>query len=251
MDPIGHRVVGKKAVLDHLERSPEQIDLVLLQESRSDLQQVAALCNEKKVRCKRVPKKRLDGESPLSHQGVIAKIFPAGLTPMEDLVDALSSAAFPVLVALDQLQDSGNLGVLARTIYALGGCGLALTKDRSAALNDRAMKSSSGALGLLPVARVTNMARFLRYCQERMSSIYYAGTGPECRSVFNITIAWPAVLVLGNEDKGVRPGVIKECHQGLTIPMSGGFDSLNVSQAGAMLLCELLRQHRQTSATSR
>jgi 23S rRNA (guanosine2251-2'-O)-methyltransferase len=244
-------VVGKKAVLDHLKRFPGSIDLVLVQESKGDLRQIIEACSEHKVKWKRVPKKRLDLESDVPHQGVVARVFPPGFAVAEDLVDSLPSADLPILVALDQLQDSGNLGVLARTLFALGGCGLVLPKDRSAAVNDRAMKSSSGALGLLPLARTINMARFLRYCQERMCSIYYAGTGPECRSVFNITITWPAVLVLGNEDKGVRPGVIKECHQGLTIPMSGGFDSLNVSQAGAMLLSELLRQHRQTSATSR
>jgi 23S rRNA (guanosine2251-2'-O)-methyltransferase len=245
MKSIGNRVVGKKAVLEHLSRKADQIDLVLLQENKRDLQHIVTLCKEKRIKWKRVPRQRLDQETELVHQGVVARIFSPGFSEAEDLVDGLPQASFPVLVALDQIQDSGNLGVLARTLYALGGGGLIIPKDRSAAVNDRARKSSAGTLGLLPLARISNMARFLRYCQERMYAVYYAGTGPNCRPAFDLELALPAVLVLGNEEKGVRPGVIKDCHQGLTIPMSGGFDSLNVAQAGAMLLGEFLRQRQK------
>jgi 23S rRNA (guanosine2251-2'-O)-methyltransferase len=74
-------------------------------------------------------------------------------------------------------------------------------------------------------------------------AVYYAGTDDTCQSIFSVSLSWPAVLVLGNEEKGVRPLVAKSCQTGVTLPMAGCFDSLNVAQAGSMLLTEFLRQH--------
>ena len=87
------------------------------------------------------------------------------------------------------------------------------------------------------------MARFLTACQERNLGTYYAGTDNNCVNIFSLPLIQPAVLVLGNEERGVRLLVAKSCLAGVTLPMSGAFDSLNVAQAGSMLLTEFLRQH--------
>jgi len=244
-------IIGRQAVLETLNRSPETVDSVLIQEKgKRDMQQILALCRQAKVKYQFVPKSKLDTLCAGAHQGIAARCFQPGFWSSDRLVDSAAHACLPVVVALDQVQDSGNLGTLARTVYALGGAGMVLTRHRGASLGQRAHKAAAGALSQLPITRIHNMARFLTTCQERNLAVYYAGTDSSCRSVFDLSISWPAVLVLGNEEKGVRPLVAKSCHAGISLPMSGKFDSLNVAQAGSMLLTEFLRQHLAAQITA-
>lgn len=244
VDNSGFHLIGKQAVLESLHRAPETVDTVLIQENRKkDVHPVLSLCRQAGVKFQFVPKSKLDSLSQGAHQGYVARCFEPGFCSPDQLMDRVVRAEMPIIVALDQVQDSGNVGTLARTIYALGGAGLVLMRHRGAALGQRAHKAAAGALNYLPVARIHNMARFLMSCQERNMVAYYAGTDSGCKSVFSMPISWPAVLVLGNEEKGVRPLVAKSCQAGVTLPMSGRFDSLNVAQAGSMLLTEFMRQH--------
>ena len=250
VDSSDFYLIGRQAVLDTLHRAPQTVDTVLIQENRKkDVQPVLSLCRQVGVKCQFVPKSKLDTLSPGAHQGYAARYFQPGFLPPEELVPKVLESRLPILVALDQVQDSGNVGTLARTIYALGGAGMVLMRHRGAALGQRAHKASAGALNYLPVTRIHNMARFLTSCQERNMAAYYAGTDGGCRSIFSMPLSLPAVLVLGNEEKGVRPLVAKSCQAGVTLPMSGRFDSLNVAQAGSMLLAEFLRQHLAQQTT--
>lgn len=158
------------------------------------------------------------------------------------IISRMDDSELPLILALDQVQDQGNIGGLARTLYACGGCGIVLTKFRSAQLGERAIKSSSGALLNLPVARVSNIKTFLSICTDSGISIYYSGIDDDCHNLYSVSVSFPAVLVLGNEEKGVRKSVRDRCKRGLKIPMLRAFDSLNVAQAGAIFIGEFLRQ---------
>lgn len=88
------------------------------------------------------------------------------------------------------------------------------------------------------MARVTNLAHALDAAEEAGLTIYGTGgaDGPRSVNAFTSSLLLPAVLVLGNEDKGLRPGVAKRCSRFLRVPLARPFDSLNVAQAGAVLL---------------
>lgn len=238
-------VTGSQAVLQVVLDQPELVDIVFVQKNKSkNTQKLIASCKERQVKYQFVPKEKLDSLTNTNHQGLAARLLQTQYCSLQELYSAVDSAPLPLLIALDQVQDQGNVGGLARSAYALGAAGIALTKNRSAFLGSRAHKSAAGALSKLPIARITNMARFLRECQDRFYVPYYAGTDSACYEVYDCRLEWPAILVLGNEEKGVRPGVRKECRAGLTIPMLRSFDSLNVTQAGCILLGEMLRQWR-------
>ena len=159
-------------------------------------------------------------------------------TDKAQLLAAVADAPLPLLLALDQVQDPGNVGTLCRTLYALGGAGLLLPRHNSAYLGPGARRAAAGALEHLPVAQVTNLALALDSADEAGLTIYGAGgaEGPNSLDAFTDRMRLPAVLVLGNEDKGLRPGVAKRCAHMLRIPLARSFDSLNVAQAGAVLL---------------
>ena len=236
-------VAGKRPVEEIIQHSPHKVENVYIQQGRrKEISRLVELCRNHRVKHQFVPAAKLDAMTELKHQGVVARIFTPGFWDGSSLRQGIRQSPMPLLIALDQVQDQGNAGSLARTGLALGTAGMVLTKDRSASLGPRANKSSAGAVERLPVARVTNLARFLRKCGSEGISTYFAGTGAGCESLYSLALNWPAVVVLGNEEKGVRTGVAKACDQGVYIPMPGGFDSLNVAQAGGMLLGEMLRQ---------
>lgn len=244
MDAVNTNVVaGKRAVQEAVQHAPETVEAVYLDKDKSKaLAGLASTCRKSGVKFQTVPRSKLDAMTQLKHQGAAARIFPPGFRGGKEMRDLLPRAALPLLLGLDHVQDQGNVGSLARTGCALGLGGMVLTKDRSASLGDRAIKSSAGALERLPVGRVVNMARFVRESREEGIHTYYAGTDAGCRNLYSLTLRWPALLVLGNEEKGVRPGVASACETGVYIPMPGGFDSLNVAQAGGLILGEMLRQ---------
>lgn len=237
-------VAGRKGVWEYLSQAETKVDLIWVQKGKEkELGQFLELCRSKKIRFQLVNKAALDRAAEnIKHQGVLARVFQPGFCSPEEILQRLHRAGLPLILALDQVQDSGNLGVLARTMLALGAAGLVLPKNRTVSPGARAEKSAAGALSRLPLARVTNLARFLELCQAEKVMAYYAGTDHNCQNLYRLRLETPAVLVLGNEEKGVRPGVRKRCASGLRIPMCGDFDSLNVAQAGAIILGEFLRR---------
>ena len=230
--------VGRKPVQELILSSPGQVHVVYIQDDvRSPaLGRLAEICRSRKVRFRRVSGQELDRLAPGNHQGVLARVFQPGFADLPAVLDAGRKAALPLVLALDQVQDPGNLGVLARTLLALGGGGLILPRDRTAALGAVASKASAGALNRLPVAHVVNLSRALEQCSEEGFAIYGAVMQGPAKNVLAMRPRFPAVLVLGNEDKGIRPNVLKRCMIQVFVPMPGEMQSLNVAQAGAICM---------------
>ena len=239
-------VGGRHTVCEFLVRAPEKVHVLLIEEGKSgkECREVLEHCRKQAVRYQFVPRRRLESLPVKKHQGFVARLFPQGYMPTEELCKLAFLADFQLILLLDQVQDEGNLGTLARSLFALGGAGMLLPKNRTAPLGQLAQQAAAGALSELPVARETNLARFLRASRDKGMLSCYAGTSSQCRNIFEVQVTWPLILVLGNEEKGVRPSVAKACDLGVTIPMKQGFDSLNVAQAGAMLMTELYRRMR-------
>lgn len=236
-------VIGNKPVLELLQDAPSRVDFVYFKKGRHDkaLDKIIDLCKKVKVPFKSLPGQSLDRMYRGNHQGIIAQAAALEYVDLDHILDGVPDAPLPLVVVLDQVQDPGNVGVLARTLYALGGAGLVVGRHHSAYLGTGAVKASAGALNKLPVAKVGNISRTLDACIKAGFTIYGAGAGEESENVFTSTLRLPAVLVLGNEDKGIRPGVAKHCDLSVAIPFARSFDSLNVAQAGAILVSQFAK----------
>lgn len=230
--------VGRKPVLEMIRANPEQVDIVLVQKDiRSHaLSRLVDACQRQGVRFRLVPGRHLDRIHPGQHQGVAARVFLPQRKNLADMLEHAKKASLPLILALDQIQDPGNLGALARTLLAMDGGGIVIPKDRTAALGPAAIKAGAGALHRLDVAQVVNLSRALEQCRESGYHVYGTSIGPDAENVLEFRPHFPAVLVLGNEDRGIRPGVLKRCSVRLFIPMPGTMQSLNVAQAGAVCL---------------
>ncbi len=243
---------GIKPVRELLEHDPARIDLVLVRKGRrgADTDAILDLCRARGVRFSLTEAAALDRLCPTGHQGVAARLFAAGFTDYTELLDAAMDAPLPLILALDQVQDAGNAGTLARTLYALGGAGLVIPRHNGVYLGAGARRAAAGALEQLPVARVTNLSRALDEALDRGFAVYAAARDgrEEEVSVFEASLRLPALLVLGSEERGLRPQVLKRCTHTIYVPMLRDFDSLNVAQAGGILISWFLRHHLRSAA---
>lgn len=232
-------------MLELLETAPERVDVLLIRKGLKspETSHMLNLCREKSVRFSLVDTQTLDRLCSAQHQGVIAKLIGTELTNFTDMLAQAPDSPLPIILALDQLQDAGNVGTLARTLYALGGAGIVVPRHNSAYLGGGAKKAAAGALEYLPVSQVANLAHALDEAEEAGFTIYGAEMGHGSANAFTEPLHSPAVLVLGNEDKGLRPGIRKRCGQMVHIPQARNFDSLNVAQAGGILLALFAMGH--------
>ncbi len=242
-------VIGRKPVAELLAQDPSRVDLVLLKKGLQgrDVQAVLESCKANKVRYRFVDAETLARVHP-GHQGMAAQVADVSFADLDALLEATRKAPLPVLCALDKVQDTGNVGSLARTLWGLGGGGLLVVQHGAAHLGAGAVKASAGCIIKLPVARVTNLTQGLEQCKKAGFTVYGLAKGADIdpRQVLDgirdqDKFLLPAVLVLGNEDKGVRPGVLAACDFVVELPLGRELDSYNVSQAAALCLSGMAR----------
>jgi 23S rRNA (guanosine2251-2'-O)-methyltransferase len=181
------------------------------------------------------------------HQGVVGIVAAKGYAELDDILSfAEAQAQPPFLVVLDGVEDPHNLGAVIRTSEAAGVHGMFIPDRRSAGLTGAVAKSSAGALAHMRVARAGNLSRLIESLQG--SGLWVYGLDPGARKAYTgVDYRGPIALVLGGEDKGIRPGVLEKCDETVRIPMRGKIGSLNVSAAAAIALFEVVRQRTDTS----
>lgn len=241
-------ISGIKSVMELLEKTPEQLEHVYIRKDKVNpaISKIVELTKNSGLRLTMLERAGLDRMSPGNNQGVVARLALLPWVALEIMLEVGRHSPLPLILALDQIQDPGNVGTLARTLYALGGAGLILPKHNSAYLGSDAMRASAGTLPLLTISKVTNLGSALEEAAKEGFHIYAAETDEKGgRSVFEENLALPAILVLGGEEKGVRPGVMKNAPNPISIPFAREFDSLNVAQAGAIIIAQFARLTKQ------
>jgi len=177
-----------------------------------------------------------------AHQGVCADVEEYRYADAA----ALLRPPDPVLVALDEITDPHNLGAVCRSAECTGATGVILPERRSAEVTPAVCKASAGAVEHLAVARVRNLADYLRDAKAAGCWIYGAAAG--ARTGYR-EVDWHggAVLVLGAEGRGLRPRVAAACDELVSLPLRGRVESLNVSATAAVVLYEILQQRLDAS----
>jgi len=196
------------------------------------------------VRIDYVDKKTLEKLSKGgNHQGVLLSVK----LPQEYTEEALKKAvkradgnAF--YLVLDQVTDPHNFGACLRTALAAGVQGVIVPKDNACRLNATVCKVASGAAELLPVYRVTNLVRSLKWLKSE--GVWLTGAAGEAQlDIFDAELTGSVAIVMGSEGKGLRLLTQQQCDQLVKIPMSKDVESLNVSVATGIILYEVVRQN--------
>jgi 23S rRNA (guanosine2251-2'-O)-methyltransferase len=171
------------------------------------------------------------------HQGVLAWCEPYRYADAGEL----AAVDTPLLVCLDQVSDPHNLGAVCRSAEGAGATGVVVPAHGSARVTAAVCRASAGAVEHLPIAVVTNLARFLSEV-KRDDLWVLAAQGDAAQTMWDADLAGGVALVLGAEGRGLRPLVRRTCDDAVAIPLHGVVDSLNVSVAAAVLLYEARRQ---------
>ncbi len=210
---------------------------------------VSALAD--RARALGVPVRELEGREAerLPSPGVLLEAGPLPELALEELLLELTERPTPrTLVALDGIEDPQNLGAIARVAETAGACGLILTHRNAPPLSAAVSRASAGAIEWLPVARTPNLARALVALRDE--GFWALGGDAEAeRSVYSLPDRLSGadrVVVLGAEDRGLRPAVAAKLDLSLRIPLGGHVRSLNVAAAAAVLLFELGRRSRSS-----
>ena len=242
---MSENIYGIHAVKSFLERTPERIIEVFVLKGRED-KRLQPLLNELHhlgIAVQFLNRQTLDNKANGEvHQGVIARVQPAKELNENDLDVILANKQNPFLLVLDGVTDPHNLGACLRTADAAGVDAVIVPKDKSAQLTSTARKVACGAAEVVPLIRVTNLARTLRDIQQN-HNIWVVGTAGEAtETIYQTKLTGALALVMGAEGDGMRRLTRECCDQLISIPMAGSVSSLNVSVATGVCLFEIVRQ---------
>lgn len=249
--PRPERLLGAHSAREAMRARRRALHRLLLRRGaegalRGELVALAALAERAGVPVEELPARDFDRLAPPGslHQGVVLEAGPLPVLALEALLPAPGEGAW--LVALDGVEDPQNLGAILRVADAAGARGALVPDRRSAPLSPAVSRASAGALEQLPVASVGNLARALHLLKEQ--GFWVHGAAPDAAldlfetpdRLFDRRL----VLVVGAEDRGLRPGVRAAVDTLYRIPMRGRVESLNVATATAVVLFEWARRER-------
>lgn len=178
------------------------------------------------------------------HQGIAAVAGPLPLVPFEKiLAETPPASSGGIWLLLDNIVDPHNLGAIIRTALCVGVKAVIIPKDRSAPPSPAVSKASAGALEHIKLCSVTNLANTIK--ELKKNGIWAAGLDAAAATpLYGHDLSGPLALVVGGEEKGIRPRVRQQCDFLLAIPQAGRVSSLNASVAAAVVMFEALRQQQ-------
>ena len=178
------------------------------------------------------------------HQGVVARVHAIDIAKsLDECLEALPENEPALILVLDGITDPHNLGACLRVADGAGVHAVIAPKDHAVGINATVAKVASGAAETVPYFMVTNLARTLNELKER--NIWITGTSDDAeKTLYDVDLKISTAWVLGAEGSGLRQLTRKTCDQLVSIPMSGGVESLNVSVASGICLYETVRQRR-------
>jgi len=241
-------VYGINPIKVLLARQGTPLKRIIVAEGRSGptVKEIVDIARQKKVPVEWRRRQDLDElTGHTDHQGIVGFRDSFVYADLDVLLKSRNPCmSHDLILILDGILDPQNLGSIIRSAHCLGANGVVIPADRAASVTPAVMKASAGSAEYLPIARVTNISRTIDHLKDKGFWVFGAEArgGKDIREHnFNV----PAVLVLGSEDRGIRPLVKRKCDFLVTIPMAEKFDSFNVAVAAGIIQYAILL-HRMT-----
>ncbi|MGI6737309.1 MAG: 23S rRNA (guanosine(2251)-2'-O)-methyltransferase RlmB [Anaerovoracaceae bacterium] len=234
-------LIGRNAVTEALKSGRPIRRLLAARGSEGSIRRLTALARQRGVPVRFVSRSELDRLTGGVHQGVAAYTAAHAYSSVEEiLARAQRAGEDPFLIVLDDLSDPRNLGAILRTAECAGAHGVIIGRRRSPGLTATVAKTSAGAVEYVPVACVANIARTLAELKQR--GIWTAACDMDGERYDSVDLKGPIALVIGSEGAGLGRLVRETCDFAVSIPLCGRIESLNASNAAAVLMYEVRRQ---------
>ena len=237
------KIYGRKPVLEALKSDAEiEVVYVAFGQHGDIINQIFSAAKNRGVKISQLATPKFDALSEGQNaQGVIAFKSTQRHFELGELISKSKESTLPLLLLLDLIQDTHNLGAILRSAECAGVDGVIITTNQSAPINEIVEKISAGAVSHLKICKVNNLIRAIEDLKK--NGFWVVGTHLNGEKNYNqLDYKMPVALVMGNEEKGIRKLVAENCDFLVKIPMKGKIDSLNVSVATGVLLFEILRQ---------
>ena len=241
--PEKDMIFGIRAVIEAIQAGSEIDKIMVRRDMTSELsRELFTALNGLEVPVQKVPLEKLNRITLKNHQGVIAFISPVTFQHIEDIIPSIyEEGRMPFIVVLDGVTDVRNFGAIARTCECAGVDAIVVPLKGGAALNGDAVKTSAGALLKIPVCREHNIVNALKFIASSGIKVV-AATEKATQNYTEASMSEPLAIVMGAEDEGVSPEILRLCDNMVKIPMLGTIDSLNVSVVAGVLIYEAVRQ---------
>jgi 23S rRNA (guanosine2251-2'-O)-methyltransferase len=236
-------IIGRQPVLEAL-HAGKQIDRIFIQKNTGGdiIYEIRKLANDADVPVNVVPIEKLNSFTRANHQGIVAIAGLISYTDLQAVIDhVVGSGELPLFLILDGITDVRNIGAIARSALCCGAQAIIIPDKGVGAINEEAMKSSAGALNNIHVCRVNSLVKAVETMHLNGMKICTAEMKAD-KKLDDINWQEPCCIIMGSEDKGIQPSLTRAADEKFTIPMSGKFESFNVSVAAGIILYEALRQ---------
>ncbi|ULQ57803.1 23S rRNA (guanosine(2251)-2'-O)-methyltransferase RlmB [Flavihumibacter rivuli] len=236
-------VIGRQQVIKALQEG-KQLERIYLQQTvhGPDIDQVKQLAAQHQVPINKVPVEKLNGFNITGHEGCVGVIAKVQYQDLQDVLSFIvEKGESPFLLILDGVTDIRNIGAIARTAYCCGVQAIIIPDKGVGALNEDAILTSAGALEKIAICRVNSLMKAVDTLHLNGIRVLASEMTAE-QSIFDCDFKEPAAIIVGSEEKGIFPALMKIADVQFKIPMAGNFESLNVSVATGMILYEAMKQ---------
>lgn len=238
-------IYGKNAIIEALESGKREFNKILISNnSKADIkiEQIKNLAQSKGIIYQFVAKEKLNSIEPEGrHQGVIAQLSPIKYVDLEDFIEQNRNKLTSVVV-LDGVEDSHNVGAIIRSCVCAGVDGIILPSRRGVLINSTVEKTSAGAINHISVIKTNSIVNAIQRLKENdywvIASDHHAEQNYYEIDYTDMNFA----LIMGAEHAGISKSLLKLADFKVKIPMLTNFNSLNVSNASAIILFESVKQ---------
>lgn len=236
-------IFGIRAVIEAAEAGKD-IDKVLVKRELSGelFKELQEVLRRYEIPMQKVPLERIDRVTRKNHQGVVAFTSAVTYQKLDQIVPFLyEQGKTPLIIVLDGITDVRNFGAIARTCEVAGVDAIVIPARGSVSVNGDAIKTSAGALHSIPVCRENNLKEAVVFLRNSGIKVV-AASEKAARNYTGTDMSVPVAILMGSEDEGVSPEILRVCDELVKIPQFGTIQSLNVSVAAGVMIYEAVRQ---------
>jgi 23S rRNA (guanosine2251-2'-O)-methyltransferase len=236
-------IIGRQPLIEAIEAG-RGIDKILFQRNVSgeSIGEIRKLAEKRGIPIQQVPVEKLLSLTRANHQGVVALAALFVYMDLQVVIDqVVSSGGAPLFILLDGITDVRNIGAIARSAVCCGAQAMIIPDKGIAALNEEALKSSAGALEKIHICRVSSLLKAIDSLHLN-GILAFASSMHSDKKVYDLRLDLPCCLMMGSEDRGLQPYLNKASDEQFSIPMTGNFDSFNVSVAAGIILYEAMKK---------
>jgi len=238
-------IYGIRSIIEAIESSKDISRVYLLKSNshKSSLfRSLVSLLENNNIKYSFVPKEKFKKFENKNHQGAVAILSPIKLLSIEELISVtFNKISYKTYVLLDGITDARNFGAIIRTAVASNVDGIIIPQNNSAPVNSDVIKTSSGGVFKIPIARVNNIKDAILHLNSIEMSIISLSEKAN-KTIYDYNFKESTAIIMGSEEKGISKGVLSLSNEILKIPIDSKIDSLNVSSAFSAVAFEIIRQ---------